>query len=337
MAALSDARGRIVKENRVAWRALNSLSDGVVIARAEAAGPTGAEDGEFGALAVHTAIDYINPAFEKITGYGAADVLNRDARFLYGADRDQEGLQVLRQAIRENKSCVTRLRNYRKDGGLFWNDLTLSPMHDGQDNLTHFIGVVRDVTERELLRRELEELNARYQKLNRKLELEAETDQLTRVFNRRFLDTAGKLIFETAKRESLNLSLYLVDLDHFKRINDQQGHKAGDHYLQLVSVMLRQFFNRASDAIVRYGGDEFIVMSTGETRDNAALRGEGLCQWISDQAAQVAGGQFSGSTVSVGVYSAIPAGQDSLEKFVKQADEALYQSKNEGRNRSTLK
>lgn len=315
--------------SHIASRAINGLTDGVVIVSANSAGKKD--------TAFDDPIIYVNPSFEVITGYQAAEVLGQDCNFLFADDFSQEGLPILRRAIREGKPCISRLRNYRKDGTLFWNDLTLSPVHDDEKNITHFIGILKDVTERELLRQELEALNISYQELNRKLELETETDQLTRVFNRRFMDTAGKMIFETAKREKLSLSLYLVDLDNFKSVNDQYGHKSGDLFLQLVSVMLRDYFHRGNDVIIRYGGDEFIIISTGETRQNAARRGEGLCQWVAKSSLEQREEYFQNSTVSVGVYSATPGPQDTLEKFVREADEALYQSKSAGRNQSTLK
>src|SRR5215203_1074821 len=93
-------------------------------------------------------IVYANPAFERITGYSMEEVLGKNCRFLQGEDQDQPALEELRAAIREGRECKVLLRNYKKDGTLFWNELSISPMHDEEGNLANFLGVLDDVTER---------------------------------------------------------------------------------------------------------------------------------------------------------------------------------------------
>lgn len=89
---------------------------------------------------------YVNPAFERTTGYSAAEVLGKNCRFLQGEDREQSGLMILREALKEGRDCNVTLRNYRKDGTLFWNELTLSPVRDAQGAVTHFVGFENDIT-----------------------------------------------------------------------------------------------------------------------------------------------------------------------------------------------
>ncbi len=108
---------------------------------------------------------YVNPGFERITGYSASESIGRNCRFLQGEDRDQDGLTVLRRALDKGQPCKVRLRNYRKDGDLFWNELHISPVHDDYGNLTHFVGIQIDVTDRVLDRKRLEaseELKTRF-------------------------------------------------------------------------------------------------------------------------------------------------------------------------------
>jgi PAS domain S-box-containing protein len=95
-------------------------------------------------------IIYINPAFERMTGYEAQEVIGRNCRFLQGEDKDQPALDELREALREGKCCTVILSNYRKDGTLFWNNLSISPIYDGSGNLTHFVGIQTDITERKV-------------------------------------------------------------------------------------------------------------------------------------------------------------------------------------------
>jgi len=91
---------------------------------------------------------YINPAFEKTTGYSAIEVIGRNCRFLQGDDRDQPGVTEIRQALREERGCNVVVRNYRKNGSLFYNELRLAPIHDEQGRLTHYVGISQDVTDR---------------------------------------------------------------------------------------------------------------------------------------------------------------------------------------------
>src|SRR5215217_6389761 len=93
-------------------------------------------------------IVYVNPAFERTTGYAAEEVLGRNCRLLQGEDRDQPALGELRSALGEGRQCTVVLRNYRKDGTLFWNELSIYPVRDEQGRMTNFVGVQNDITER---------------------------------------------------------------------------------------------------------------------------------------------------------------------------------------------
>lgn len=100
---------------------------------------------------------YVNPAFERITGYSASEVIGRNCRFLQGAATEQAGLSELRSALNHGQSATVNLRNYRKDGTLFWNQLSVSPIHDSQGNLTHFVGIQNDITERQQVEHSLKQ------------------------------------------------------------------------------------------------------------------------------------------------------------------------------------
>ncbi|RCV91762.1 PAS domain S-box protein [Billgrantia montanilacus] len=105
---------------------------------------------------------YVNKGFERLTGYSADEILYRDCRFLQNEDRDQPALVNIRKALKEGRPCREVLRNYRKDGTLFWNELSITPLYDEEDKLTYYIGVQKDVTERVETQLELERLKAEY-------------------------------------------------------------------------------------------------------------------------------------------------------------------------------
>ncbi len=110
-------------------------------------------------------IIYINPAFERLTGYSAAEVVGRNCRFLQGKDTDQPAIDELRAALREGKSCTVVLSNYRKDGTHFWNELTISPIYDAQGNVTHFVGIQMDITQRKQAQEALRDQQQQTEKL----------------------------------------------------------------------------------------------------------------------------------------------------------------------------
>ena len=107
-------------------------------------------------------IVYVNPAFERISGYGAEEVRGRNCRFLQGEERDQPALEELRTALREERESRVVLRNYRKDGEPFWNELYVSPVHDDAGRITNFVGVQNDITERRRIEEILRESEERF-------------------------------------------------------------------------------------------------------------------------------------------------------------------------------
>ncbi|WGZ92526.1 MAG: PAS domain S-box protein [Candidatus Thiothrix putei] len=112
-----------------------------------------------------TILLYVNRAFEELTGYSSEECLYRDCRFLQNGEREQAGLANIREAIENDQPVRVVLRNYRKDGSLFWNDLTITPYFDTEEGVTYYIGVQKDVTDLVTLQQELEAAKARIKAL----------------------------------------------------------------------------------------------------------------------------------------------------------------------------
>ncbi|MFP3517413.1 PAS domain-containing protein [Pseudomonas sp. SIMBA_077] len=117
---------------RLLQRMVDASQDGIVVAE---------QEGDDNILI------YVNRAFENLTGYSSDDILYQDCRFLQSGDRDQAGLQLIREAIIRKEPTRQILRNYRKDGTPFWNELSITPVFNDSDQLTYFIGVQKDVTQ----------------------------------------------------------------------------------------------------------------------------------------------------------------------------------------------
>jgi PAS domain S-box-containing protein len=112
---------------------------------------------------------YANPAFERLTGYSADDILYQDCRFLQAGDHAQAGLQAIRDAIRLGQPCRQVLRNYRKDGSPFWNELSITPVHNEADQLTYYIGIQHDVSDKIAALERIQSLESEVAELRRQL------------------------------------------------------------------------------------------------------------------------------------------------------------------------
>ena len=134
---------------------INASTDGIVIAEKE-----GDQD---------TILIYVNPAFERLTGYSSEEVLYQDCRFLQSGDRDQDALAVIRETLSKGGSCRETLRNYRKDGSPFWNELSLSTVKNASDGITYFVGVQKDVSTQVKAQQRVAQLEAQLAELQAEL------------------------------------------------------------------------------------------------------------------------------------------------------------------------
>ncbi len=262
-------------------------------------------------------IVYVNAAFERITGYAFAEALGRNCRFLQGTDRDQPELGKIRAGLAEGRDVHATLRNYRKDGELFWVDLYVSPVRDpATGEVTHFVGIQHDVTES---RRQEEALRHN-----------ANHDLLTGLANRRLLGDRLERSVVWARRYDGRVTVAFLDLDRFKRINDSLGHGAGDHVLQVVAARIKSCL-REEDTVARMGGDEFVVVLSGEAREQD--HGIRIMRRIVDAVAVpiALGGSEVSVTCSAGLAQYPDDGADS-ETLLRAADAALFRAKDLGRN-----
>ncbi|CAB1367403.1 diguanylate cyclase [Denitratisoma oestradiolicum] len=183
----------------------------------------------------------------------------------------------------------------------------------------HVVGsacLLRDVTEEKRLEEELRRLST--------------TDGLTGLFNRRYLDDTLRREFERSRRTGAPLSVVMFDVDHFKKFNDTHGHDQGDRVLRAVATCLREAL-RKYDSPCRYGGEEFVGILPDTTMEAALAVAERLRQDV--ETMRVDGLQV---TISLGVAGLPRLAAGSAEELIELADAALYQSKHQGRNRTTL-
>jgi diguanylate cyclase (GGDEF)-like protein len=184
----------------------------------------------------------------------------------------------------------------------------------------------------EALIQEKERLTQSLEQANRELEIQATSDALTGLANRRAVEAALMRDLARADREHSSVSLLALDVDHFKKVNDTYGHAVGDLVLAAIGVALRNTL-RGGDLPGRIGGEEFIAILPNTDTDGAAVTAERLRKVISEQRVRVPGGTL-GVTASFGVSTARGPGCAGTGKaLLERADAALYAAKRGGRNR----
>lgn len=186
----------------------------------------------------------------------------------------------------------------------------------------------------ELEQRVLERTQA-LEEANLKLKELSDTDQLTSLKNRRFLNLYTEKEFARAQRYQHAIAILMIDVDHFKSINDNYGHPAGDDCLQEVAQRIRREMRWPSDTAARYGGEEFCVVLPETSADGARIVAERIRNKIESAPMTTRVGPLS-LTVSIGVHVSIPGNQCSAADFIGKADAALYEAKQNGRNRVTV-
>lgn len=162
----------------------------------------------------------------------------------------------------------------------------------------------------------------------KKVQEAATRDYLTKLYNRRYFFEVGGKLFENAKREHLTLAVAIIDIDFFKKVNDTYGHDSGDAILKEVAKVLADSF-RSSDVVARYGGEEFCIITTNATPENCFNMFEKVRKRVEGTSVEINGRKLA-VTISIGVQAGI---RNSLNEMLKNADELLYEAKEEGRNR----
>lgn len=190
--------------------------------------------------------------------------------------------------------------------------------------------ITKPFNERELISRV--SVMLRIRTAEKKMEKMALTDALTGLYNRRFLYQRFEEEISRAKRNQHALSCLMLDIDYFKAVNDRHGHVFGDYVLKEVARILKENL-RGYDALVRFGGEEFVVLLPGAELSNAEIVAQKIREKI--EAHDFQDGEISEKiTISVGVFGCAPTAiSDKAEKYIKHADEALYAAKEGGRNK----
>ncbi len=281
-------------------RAMSSSLNAIVI--------TQCEEGEH-------RIEYVNPAFEQITGYPLAEIKGKDPRFMRADGLELDERRRIREALKRKEGVRAVLRNVRKNGEIFWNDLRIDPVANLDGEITHFVGVINDITEARHYERRLHHL--------------AHHDPLTGLANRTLLQEKLRTAIEHNMRNDSCGALAFLDLDNFKHINDTFGHEAGDAVLREVAQRLSENM-REEDTIARFGGDEFVLLVCHVTsRERLADLLERVRRSVMRPVHVGDQEIFPGTSIGVSLF---PDDGDNADRILRAADAAMYHAKTLGKN-----
>ena len=268
-------------------------------------------------------VTYINGADERMRGFGRDEVIDQPFRDMIVPTSypvfDQAMQRFPESGVVESMTDSFEVEMRCKDGNRVWAEINLTHIHDNTGQIIGYIGVTRDATQRRQMQEILREQTIR--------------DPLTGLFNRRYMDESLERELSRAARDKLPLSLLMIDIDHFKKLNDTYGHQAGDEVLKRLGELIRHGA-RSADLPCRYGGEEFLLVLPNMSLDKAVERAEEWRQAFA--AARVGfGGTLLSATMSVGV-ATFPEHGNARESLIEAADRALYAAKHAGRNRVVI-
>ena len=292
-----DALLRSRKDLFLARKVIESSPDGVMICAADGA------------------IEFVNPAFTALTGYEADEVIGRQPSILRSGRQDRVFYEAMWQALRDKGLWQGEIWNRRKDGEIYAEWLSITVIRDERGAISQYAAVFSDITERKRMEERVKSL--------------AYFDSLTGLPNRRLLNDRLALAMANAHRHETQLAIMFLDLDLFKRINDTFGHAAGDAMLIETGRRLQSVV-REGDTVARLGGDEFIILLSeiADTADTAKLA-ERVIGEVRKPVTWEGRKLYVTTSVGIAVY---PDDATDPEELLKNADIAMYRSKDLGRN-----
>ncbi len=258
---------------------------------------------------------HVGPGVRRVLGYDPQEIIGRTAESYYPQSSDRDAFKAAIQTHGAVSDFPGQM--VRKDGRVIDISISSQAVFDEEGRFAGVEGIYRDITQRKNLERELHRM--------------ASTDTLTGMANRRVFLERAEAAFAHARTEGQPLALLMLDLDHFKQINDRLGHLEGDRVLIAFAQSVQQLL-RADDTVGRLGGEEFGVLLPRSGYDDALAIAERILQHIRDLSLPGPHGQPVQVTTSVGLACLLPPDR-SLRDLLDRADQALYQAKRQGRDR----
>ena len=276
---------------------------------------------------------YVNPAFETLTGYSAAELIGRNLRLLQADDREQDGRHRLRDAMSRGETCRVLLRNYRKDGSLFWNEMTVVPLRHPDGCVTHYAGHHRDAGER--LRIDPKVAKDSLSGAHQPTAVAVRDDRLTGLYTLPYLEELLKRDWAVAHREQRSIAVFAIDIDALDLYNTTFGRAAGDSTIRRVAHIVSGCLRRSSDVTARIDGGSLIAFAPGLSIEQALRVGQLMAERVRDlRIHHPRSAVLRYISVSVGVCAGTPGASDSPSDLLQKAQQQLQFAKKSGRNQA---
>lgn len=256
-------------------------------------------------------IAYVNQAFSVHTGFSKNEALGKTPRILKSDRYTNEYYKILWTTILKGEIFREIIINRKKNGEIYFENQTITPLKDDKKRIVGFVSTGKDVTEETLLNQEIKRI--------------AMIDKLTGIYNRHKAEELFALEAERSRRFSHPLSMILIDIDHFKSVNDTFGHDIGDEVLKQLADIVQENI-RKIDIFARWGGEEFLLLSPGTDLTQIKVLGEKLRVAVDNATFP----EIGHITISSGISTFEK--DDTLSTLFKRADQGLYHAKVHGRN-----
>ena len=256
-----------------------------------------------------------NPAFTQITGYAVDEVIGKNPKFLRSGRHGEEFYQNMWQQLSQSGHWEGEIWNRRKNGEIYPVGLRISAVKDAGGCVTHYVGMFSDISES--------------MRAQRRIEFLVHHDALTELPNRLSANQHLEVAISNAEKSKAKVALLFLDMDHFKAINESNGHMFGDAVLKMVTTRIQSCV-RETDTISRHGGDEFIVILSDLRDTEAIVRIAEMILRRTEEPITLDDQELS-LTLSIGIALYPDDGKD-FESLLSSADAAMYQAKEVGRN-----
>ena len=275
---------------------------------------------------------YANPSFLALTGYAAEDLLGRNLRLLQGVDRDQDARLRLREHLIRGETCHVIMRNFRKDGTPFWNEMTVLPLRGADGAVAHFAGFHRESSTKVRIDSRPRETDAG---ATAPVTVLVRDDRLTGLYALPYLEELLKRDWAIAQREHRSIAVFSVDIDALDLYNTTFGRAAGDSTIRRVGHCISGCLRRASDASARADGGSFVAFAPGLVHEQALRLGQLMAERVRDlRIHHPRCSVLRYVSVSVGVAAVVPAAGAAHVELLLAARQQLQSAKQSGRNRA---
>ena len=260
-----------------------------------------------------------NNGAELHFGYSQEEIVGKPLRQLFVNEVDER--KILGMVLLKGKTVNLEVPMKTRDGRIILVNMSMSEMKNNTGQIIGLVATAKDITEKKKLEMELVKKNELLSKL-------AITDSLTDLYNsRHFFDQIKRELSRFNRNADRHLAMMLIDIDHFKELNDAEGHQMGDSVLRSLGEVIKVCIRRDIDTAYRYGGDEFVIILPDTDSHKAGF--------VADRIQKQFGAfRFGNTSLSIGIAEA-RRGEDE-KTFLHRADEAMYQSKRDGRSRITI-